>query len=831
MTKVAIFETDHAFAVELRTELSRFGCTVQVFTDGTSGLTAAKSAPPDLILVSAELPPVNGFSTCNKIKKDDRLSSVPIILMSSQSSAETFEQHRRLPSRADDYVHKPISVADFLPHIRRLIELDDAGLVDEETSLSEDDDVLIVEDSVFDDVSVDVPVDIAPSRPGERRPTLELEIGDEPMTDRRPLTPHSDFDENESMEEDLETVVGERPHIPEHLLEKYRIATGGKTLVADGPGHTLVDESSASSPPASSPAGTPLPPASGPSVTPPPASVGTPAPISVGRSTPLPPLTQPTGPPPPGSGAWSSAPPMHAASVDVTRAKNALQSALSQLSQSRKEVAALRQKIAGAQSHTAEVQRLRKGLEQSQGAERETLKLREQLHARDKELVSARELMAAKEREVLATRDGTLAAERSLADLRERHAKVETERNASNARVGALRADGALSEKRAEDFKTGARKIAEQLNQRAKELAEAQHAHAAAVERMKREHQVALEHAEEKRRAELTDVENAHREQLARVKDAHSAKSSKSDVSNKTKIETAQKLATEQVARAKKAADEKVKRISSAAKADADKALKAADEKLERARARVKTQADKALQGAVKEAVKAADKQLQTEAAAYRKETAQLTRQLEAATREAQDLRALSQQAKEMIDASVLEREQLQEQLATLSETQNKQRAALEQHDADTSNLQKRHEKMLAKLTADHTDALKQAAEDARAAQHERETSFAAAKKKGDAALATAKKKIGDLQAAGTAQQAEAASLTATCAKLEARVKQVDPVAAELASVRLKLDKARMRWGEDRAELKRLKNTLAGLVRNLDETIVKDLEEPNDGER
>ena len=56
MTKVLIFETDRAFAVELRTELSALDCTVQVFKEGNTGLMAAANSRPDLILVSAELP-------------------------------------------------------------------------------------------------------------------------------------------------------------------------------------------------------------------------------------------------------------------------------------------------------------------------------------------------------------------------------------------------------------------------------------------------------------------------------------------------------------------------------------------------------------------------------------------------------------------------------------------------------------------------------------------------------------------------------------------------------------------------------------------------------
>src|SRR4051812_14560039 len=124
MTKVLVFESDPSFAAELRTELARLGATVQVVDDGNVGLQAASSDRPDLILLSIELPRMNGFSVCNKLKKDAHLKDVPLVIMSSESSEETFEQHRKLRTRAEDYVHKPIAFGELLQHIRVLVPLD-----------------------------------------------------------------------------------------------------------------------------------------------------------------------------------------------------------------------------------------------------------------------------------------------------------------------------------------------------------------------------------------------------------------------------------------------------------------------------------------------------------------------------------------------------------------------------------------------------------------------------------------------------------------------------------------------------------------------------------
>src|SRR5262249_14072263 len=144
-TKVLVFESDPAFAGELRTELGRLGLVAQVVDDGYTGLMAAASDKPDLILLSIELPRMNGFSVCNKLKKDPALRDVPLIIMSSESSDDTFEQHRKLRTRAEDYVHKPIAFGELFEHMRPYVELEngaapasteDAGIVIDDSDLA-----------------------------------------------------------------------------------------------------------------------------------------------------------------------------------------------------------------------------------------------------------------------------------------------------------------------------------------------------------------------------------------------------------------------------------------------------------------------------------------------------------------------------------------------------------------------------------------------------------------------------------------------------------------------------------------------------------------------
>ncbi|HEY2365593.1 MAG TPA: response regulator, partial [Polyangiaceae bacterium] len=140
-TKVLVFESDAAFAGELRSELAKLGCETAVVDDGNAGLQQAASDKPDLILLSIELPRMNGFSVCNKLKKDGKLKDVPLIIMSTESSEETFEQHKKLRTRAEDYVHKPIAFGELLQHINQFVKLEGGSGVDEDGGIVIDDEI------------------------------------------------------------------------------------------------------------------------------------------------------------------------------------------------------------------------------------------------------------------------------------------------------------------------------------------------------------------------------------------------------------------------------------------------------------------------------------------------------------------------------------------------------------------------------------------------------------------------------------------------------------------------------------------------------------------
>ena len=92
------------------------GFTVLIATDGESALELVDQITPDLVLMDALMPGMNGFETCRRLKNEKLLSHVPVVFMTGLSETEHVVQG--LVAGGVDYVTKPIIVEELLARIR-----------------------------------------------------------------------------------------------------------------------------------------------------------------------------------------------------------------------------------------------------------------------------------------------------------------------------------------------------------------------------------------------------------------------------------------------------------------------------------------------------------------------------------------------------------------------------------------------------------------------------------------------------------------------------------------------------------------------------------------
>ena len=114
---VALIVDDSPETLRLLTDaLDGAGMTVMVALDGAAAMRIVDQITPDIVLLDAVLPGLDGFETCRRLKRDAGLDHVPIIFMTGL--AETEHIVRGLEAGGVDYVTKPIAVEEMLARIR-----------------------------------------------------------------------------------------------------------------------------------------------------------------------------------------------------------------------------------------------------------------------------------------------------------------------------------------------------------------------------------------------------------------------------------------------------------------------------------------------------------------------------------------------------------------------------------------------------------------------------------------------------------------------------------------------------------------------------------------
>lgn len=103
----------------LRDLLTNSGFKVIEAINGMEGLQLARSSQPDLILMDIQLPGIDGYEVTRKIKNDENLKSIPVIVVTSYAlsgdAAKAFE------AGCDAYVAKPYSPRKMLAKVKEYL--------------------------------------------------------------------------------------------------------------------------------------------------------------------------------------------------------------------------------------------------------------------------------------------------------------------------------------------------------------------------------------------------------------------------------------------------------------------------------------------------------------------------------------------------------------------------------------------------------------------------------------------------------------------------------------------------------------------------------------
>ncbi len=123
MPRILVIDDDAAIAELVAINLEMAGYEVTHAEDGIKGQALAIQLLPDLIVLDLMLPRVDGFTVCQRLRRDDRTSDIPVLMLTALS--QTQDKVEGFNSGADDYLTKPFELEEMLARVRALLRRTD----------------------------------------------------------------------------------------------------------------------------------------------------------------------------------------------------------------------------------------------------------------------------------------------------------------------------------------------------------------------------------------------------------------------------------------------------------------------------------------------------------------------------------------------------------------------------------------------------------------------------------------------------------------------------------------------------------------------------------
>ncbi len=116
---ILLIEDDRDMRELVAGHLMHSGFDVQKAEDGIKGQALALQYSPDLILLDLMLPSVDGLTLCQRLRRDERTSNIPILMITALGGLK--DKVTGFNSGADDYITKPFDLEELHVRIKALL--------------------------------------------------------------------------------------------------------------------------------------------------------------------------------------------------------------------------------------------------------------------------------------------------------------------------------------------------------------------------------------------------------------------------------------------------------------------------------------------------------------------------------------------------------------------------------------------------------------------------------------------------------------------------------------------------------------------------------------
>ncbi len=118
---ILVVDDSRTYLVVLSQILKKQGYKVETASNGKQALNSVQSTLPDLILLDIQMPEMDGYEVCQKLKADDKTRDIPIIFISGLN--EIFDKLKAFNLGGVDYISKPFKKEDVLARVETHLKL------------------------------------------------------------------------------------------------------------------------------------------------------------------------------------------------------------------------------------------------------------------------------------------------------------------------------------------------------------------------------------------------------------------------------------------------------------------------------------------------------------------------------------------------------------------------------------------------------------------------------------------------------------------------------------------------------------------------------------